>query len=216
MVNVDSSDPNPMETVKRHHEEMKQLIAQKKYKFVRTFIDQTGTKQYVYRFTLADGSHINTGGSVPFEDVSSWNDLQQKQASKQQQRQDAIDRAIAAGRFRLIDCKLMRIHHCRDVESNQKIMVQCIDLSDGKQMALIKPENREKLPAELKAESKVASTGLARTSSWQDHLQAIREGKRELLDMTSSPLSVYEVTLDDGTKTTYRFGGYLTKKPEKK
>ena len=34
---VDPDDPKAVETAKRHHEEMKQLLAQKKYDFIKTY-----------------------------------------------------------------------------------------------------------------------------------------------------------------------------------
>ena len=53
---VDPDDPKAVETAKRHHEEMKQLLAQKKYDFIKTS-ELMGRKEYVYKFTFADGSH---------------------------------------------------------------------------------------------------------------------------------------------------------------
>ena len=42
---------NDPEVTKRHEEEMKQLVAEKKYKFLSTFQDANGATQYVYSFT---------------------------------------------------------------------------------------------------------------------------------------------------------------------
>jgi hypothetical protein len=41
------------------------------------------------------------------------------------------------------------------------------------------------------------------TTSWNDHLRMIREGKRKLLHATVQSVYVYEVTLDDGAKVNY-------------
>src|SRR3989304_1947052 len=44
---VSSTDPSAVETAKRHSEEENKLIAEKKYKFVRTY-ELFGEKRYVY------------------------------------------------------------------------------------------------------------------------------------------------------------------------
>ena len=54
---IDSDDPNALETAKRHHEEMKQLIAEKKYEFVTTFQSPDGPTQYVYSSNWSMAQH---------------------------------------------------------------------------------------------------------------------------------------------------------------
>ena len=44
-------------------------------------------------------------------------------------------------------------------------------------------------------------------TAWQDHLTAIRTGDRELLDVGIVRNYKYEVTLADGSKTTFSYGG---------
>ena len=132
---VDPDDPKSVETAKRHHEEMKQLLAQKKYDFTKTS-EFMGRKEYVYKFTFADGSHTNMNFSMPLDNVVSWEDYQQKQEQKEKQRQEQINKALAAGRFRLIDSDVMLIHICREVATNQKYRIQRIALPDRKEKAL--------------------------------------------------------------------------------
>ena len=85
-------DPKALETAKRHHEEMKQLLAQKKYDFIKTY-EFIGRRGYVYEFTFADGSHANMNFSMPLDNVVSWEDYQQKQEQKEKQRQEQINKA---------------------------------------------------------------------------------------------------------------------------
>ncbi len=86
----DYGDPKAVETVKRHHEEMKQLLAQKKYDFIKTY-EIMGQKQYLYKFTYADGSHAGMPFSMPLDNVVSWEDYQKKEEQKQNQRQEQIN-----------------------------------------------------------------------------------------------------------------------------
>ena len=204
---VKSDDPKAIEIAKRHHEEMKQLIAEKKYAFVSTF-DADGQKQYVYSFTYADGKKSGMNFSMPLDNVASWDDYLQKQAATRRKiEQEQIYKAIAAGRFQLIDKGEYLIHICRDVESNQKYKVQRIGLTEGKEIALYRPFDTE-------AESK--ATAMPR-SSWEDHLQAIRDGRQQLLGKETIPHYKYEIVLEDGSKTIFSYGGgEPLKKPEAK
>jgi len=199
---VNSDDPKALETVKRHHEEMKQLVAQKKYDFIKTFefMDQ---KEYVYKFTFADGSHDNTNFSMPLDNVVSWEDYQQKQEQKQKQRQEQINKALAAGRFRLIDTDVILAHICREVATKQEYRIQRIPLPDPKDKALHR-EIALYRPFDVGAWEK--TTTMPQTS-WQDHLDAVRDGKWELLSEETIPSYKYEVVLDDGSKTVFNYGG---------
>ena len=52
--------PGSAEKAQRHHDVMKQLIAEKKYKFVTTMENPSSSQtEYVYRFTLPDGENLN-------------------------------------------------------------------------------------------------------------------------------------------------------------
>ena len=152
---VDASDPKAIETAKRHHEEMKQLIAQKKYDLVKT-LEFMGQKQYVYKFTFADGSHDNMNFSMPLDNVVSWEDYWKKEEQKQSQRQEQINKALAAGRFRLVDTDVTLIHICREVASNKKYRVQRIPLPDLKEKTLHR-EIASYRPFDLGAEQKATT-----------------------------------------------------------
>ncbi len=54
-------------------------------------------------------------------------------------------------------------------------------------------------------------------TSWQDHLDAVRDGKWELLSEETIPSYKYEVVFDDGSKTIFSYGGGKPlEKPEAK
>jgi len=182
--------------------EIHKLITEKKYKFIKDFEGPNGEKQYVYRFNFSDGGSTATNFLMSLDNVSSWDDYQRKAAEQRQQRHEKIDQAIAAGRFRLINLEVMQIHLCRDVASGQKFKVQRIPLGGGKETAF------------LRADYSAIPQGLKQTS-WQEHLQAIREGKRELLALETTNNYTYEMISDDGTKVIFNYGGKEPlKKPE--
>ncbi len=206
-------DPKALETARRHHEEMKQLLAQKKYDFIKTY-EFMGRKEYVYKFTFADGSDANKNFSMPLDSVVSWEDLQQKQEQKQKQRQEQINKALAAGRFRLIDTDVMLLHICREVATKQKYRIQRIALPDPKEKALYR-EIALYRPFDVGAEEEKTTT--MPQTSWQDHLDAVRDGKWELLSEETIPSYQHEVVLDDGSKTIFNCGGGKPlEKPEAK
>ncbi len=198
----DLDDPKAVETVKRRHEEMKQLLAQKKYDFIKTY-EIMGRKEHVYKFTFADGSHANMNFSMPLDNVVSWQDYQKKEEQKQNQRQEQINKALAAGRFRLIDTDVTLLHICREVATNQKYRIQRIPLPDPKEKSLHR-ETALYRPFDFGAEEK--TTTMPETS-WQEHLDAVRDGKWELLSEETMPTYQYEVVLDDGSKTLFQYGG---------
>ncbi len=209
---VGADDPKAVEMVKRHHVEMKQLLAQKKYDFIKTY-EIMGQKQYLYKFTFADGSHAGMPFSMPLDNVVSWEDYQKKEEQKQNQRQEQINKALAAGRFRLIDTDVILAHICREVATKQEYRIQRIPLPDPKDKALHR-EIALYRPFDVGAWEK--TTTMPQTS-WQDHLDAVRDGKWELLSEETIPSYQYEVVLDDGSKTIFNYGGGKPlEKPEAK
>ena len=188
------SPPGTAEKAKRHHEEMKQLIARKKYELVRT-LEKGGRKRYEYRFTFADGEHDTQTFSLPLKNVASWEDYWQKKEDREKQRQDKINRAISSGKFRLLDVEAISIHICRDADSDRKLRVQRLVGPDGKDEALVYPEVADVTKHENPWEK------------WPDHLQAVRQGKRVLLDLEILKSYTYEITLDDGSTTIFNYGG---------
>jgi hypothetical protein len=89
------------------------------------------------------------------------------------------------------------MHICADTGSGVKFRVQRISLRDGKQIAIYHPYD------DTTGEEPMTQP----QSDWQEHLQAIREGKLELLGTETAPNYKYEVNLEDGTKRVFQYGG---------
>ena len=174
--------------------EMDKLIKDKKFEFVKTFESRSGEKQYVYRFTYPDGRRVNRNFSVPLDGVSSWADYQKKEQLQREQRNERISQALTSGRFRLLNLEVMQIHICRDAASGTEFKVQRIQRADGSEIAFPRADYGP-IPAAVKE------------TSWQEHLQAIRDGKRELLKLETTNSYTYEMTADDGTKEVFQYGG---------
>jgi hypothetical protein len=66
--------------------------------FVKT-VEISGRREYVYRFTFADGSHDNMNFSMPLDHIVSWDDYQQKRVQEEQQREEQIKDSIGAEHF---------------------------------------------------------------------------------------------------------------------
>lgn len=183
-----------LQQAKRAQEEIKALIKSKKYECVKTFETPGAETQYVYIFTLSDGQKHAQNFGYPLEKVASWEDYLQKVQKQRQERQERITAAIANGRFRLLDIDLIKQHICRDAETAQMLSVMEHRLPDGEHVAKVDSYPLEK------------SQGGYQTS-WQDHLNAIKEGKRELVKVMVTNRYVYEITLDDGSKAIFSYGG---------
>jgi hypothetical protein len=200
MITCDASEVNKaVETAKRHHAEMKKLIAQKKgYRLLKVYGEEkTGGALYKYRFTFADGSQEIEEFSIPLKNVTSWDDFLQKRQAEADQRNEKIYNAIVAGKYRLRHTETRYSFVCQDAESTEKYRVMFMPGPKGKHQAAI-------LPFEPKADEQV--TAPLRTTSWQDHLQAVRAGKRKVLQQEIKKTYYYELLLDDGSKTMFPYG----------
>jgi len=173
-----------VETAKRHHEEDNKLIAEKKYKFVKTF-EYLSETNYVYTFTYADGSHTTTTVQLPLENMTSWDDYEQKL----KEQAEKIEKAVLAGNFRLIDVNTIDCWICRDVDSNERLNVR---------HALLPGYNYAHATLEAANDPKQIQE-----MTWQQHLKAIREGKREILGTKNETVYTYEAALEDGSKATF-------------
>ena len=111
------------------------------------------------------------------------------------QRGKDIDKAIARGKGRLINVIVTEIHVCRDVESNQKLDVRRVASQCPEEGA---DDFAEVYPGGMR-EYERTGDHLFRTTSWRDHLKAIRDGKRELLDVRLAKQGVYEALREDGS-----------------
>jgi hypothetical protein len=182
-----------IEAAKKQREEMKILIAEKKYEFVKESKYPSGETSYTYKFKLDDGKEFQDDFWVRLETVTSWDEYLQKEKETRIQCQNEIGKAIKAGRFRLIDLFTYQIQLCRDVKTGHKISVLRIDCDDGRVIAFLTYSDNGELVKE--------------EESWHDHLKALRDGKRELLGLDDLGKEYkYEVILDDGSKVIYGFG----------
>jgi hypothetical protein len=196
MITCDASEvEKAVEAAKRHHAEMKELIAQKKgYKLLKVYVEEKeGGKLYKYMFTFSDGSQKLKEFTISLENVASWDDFLQKRQAEEDQRNEKIYRAIVAGRYRLKHTETRYSFVCRDAGSDQKYRVRFMPLPKGKQFALIGP---------LEADAEQPTTTPAKTT-WQEHLQAVRRGEREVLSQETTKTHYYEVVLEDGSKTFF-------------
>ncbi len=89
----------------------------------------------------------------------------------------------------------MLIHICREFATNQKYRIQRIALPDREEKALYRQIALD-LPFDVGAEEK--TTTMPQTS-WQDHLDAVRDGKWERSSEETIPSYQYEVVLDGGS-----------------
>lgn len=175
-------------------EELDKLLKEKKYEFVKTFDSQNGEKRYAYQFIYPDGRRVSRNFSMPLDEVSSWDDYVKKQKLQREQRNERISQALTSGRFRLLDLEVMQMHICRDAESGSTFKVQRIQLPDHSEIASPRADFGKIPPSVQK-------------TSWKEHLQAIRDGKRKLLKLETVNRYTYEMTADDGTKDIFRYGG---------
>lgn len=197
---VNANDPEAIQAAQRHNVEMKELIAQKKYKFLRSFEDEsTGGTEFVYQFASADGTFQAMNFSMRLENVSSWDDYQQKKKEQTRLYREQVNKAIAAGKYRLVDQDVYLVHICMDRATKQKLRVQRVQVPKNDDVAIYRPYNS--------AEEDKAIT--IPRSSWQEHLQAIRDEKLDLLDVDLTPHYKYEMTFEDGSKRFFHYGGGL-------
>jgi len=206
-----AEDPVFADEKARHQfEEMKKLVDRGKYKLINSYlspctslISPSGvTKKYIYKFTLANGEEFNWTFICPLEQVASWDEYCEKKAERLakikerfRQRSKGIKEAIVAGRVRLIETIDVEVHICKDLSSGKKLRVQRVVLRNGQEVAAVSP-----YPI-------VASVGTrSHSTSWQEHLTAIDNGTRELIERRMSKLYRYEATLADGSTATYSGG----------
>ena len=195
---VNPEDPQAIETAQRHHKEMKELIAEKKYTFLKTIEKEIdGSTQYVYSFTFSDRKQSAVNFAMRLDDVASWDDYQRKIQEERNRYHEQVNKAIAAGKYRLINQDVIFMHICVDRATQEKTRVQRIPLPDGKEIALYRSYDL--------VDQEQGTT--QPQSSWQEHLQAIRAGDLELVDAETMFNYTYEVLCDDGTKRIFSYGG---------
>jgi hypothetical protein len=184
----------------QQEKELDSLIAQKKYKLLATAETPQGTER-LYRFTFSDGSTKDWPLYLPLDELKSLQDYSEKHDAYEARRQGAIRKALLAGRYRLVNVVPFTVHRCLEVASGKTIRVVKIDLPDG---------TTEAIAEEIKApppHSTKEYTFTEYRSTWQEHLDAIKAGRRKLLDAEVTKNYWYEMTLDDGSKTLMSVGG---------
>lgn len=197
---VKSGDPEAVIAAQQRNAEMKELIARKKYTLLSSFENEfTGETEYVYKFASADGTSHAMNFSMRLDDVSSWDDYQQKKKEQTRHYREQVNKAIEAGRYRLIDQDVYLLHICMDRETKKKLRVQRLRSPNGEDDALYRPYDS--------AEENKAVT--MPRSSWQEHLRAVRDGKLDLLDVELTPNYKYEMIFEDGSKRFFHYAGGL-------
>jgi Fe-S oxidoreductase len=156
----EDAPPGAVEKAKENLEEIKQLIARKKYEFVTTFEGASGTLQYIYRFTLADGEKHAMNFSMPLEDVASWEDYRQKCRERAKLPEGALEKAARENLEeikQLIAQKKYEFGGTFEGASGQLQYWYRFTLSDGKKHGMN------------------FSMPLDDVASWEDYLQKARE-----------------------------------------
>ncbi|MCC7407905.1 MAG: hypothetical protein IT442_07525 [Phycisphaeraceae bacterium] len=162
---------------------MDQAIDQGHFKLEKTVNGPVGGTAYVYRVTLPDGSTKVIGSGTYYDPAERGTMLERTlQFTKR------VHEAFSAGRFRLINAEPIVTHVCRDLQSGKEWSVQRFEDAQHQQFAMFYP-----MPLD-------GRTVAGWRTSWQEHLDAIASGRRELLDCQTIPLLyIYEVVLDDDT-----------------
>lgn len=93
-----------------------------------------------------------------------------------------------------MNLEVMQVHLCRDTLSDKKFKVQRIRHRDGSEIAFPRSDYGA-VPPSLEE------------TSWQEHQQAIRDGRRALLELETVNSYTYEMTSNDGTKVVFQYGG---------
>ena len=138
---------------------------------------------------------------LPLEGCKSLNDYNQKYAEYEARRQEAIQKTLAKGHYRLVNIELRADYECVDVATGKTLFVSQVKRPDGVPMAMAHvAEPGVRLPGGGMAGDAVRDN-LAR------HLEAIKAGRRKLVDAMVTKLYFYEMTLDDGSKTIFVSGG---------
>ncbi|MCE5302133.1 MAG: hypothetical protein LLF97_03370 [Planctomycetaceae bacterium] len=194
----DAEDPAAEE--KWTDKEIRQLVAQKKYKFVRTIHHPQGNESNVYYFYLSNGDRLKWKMPPPrLEEVASLDEYDRKAKQCSQQRAKEIEKAIANGKGRLINILVTEIQQCRDPATGQtfdvrRVVPQCPE-EGARDFAYVYPGGMKSFER--------PGNHVYTTTSWQDHLNAIRSGKRELLGVRLQKLGVYETTRDEGSQLIF-------------
>ena len=174
-------------------EEIAQAISQGKYKFVREVTNSPGGEPstYIYSIELPSGA-LKKSFAVPPEKFESWNQFEALEDEARREHYLMCYEAIEAGRYRLVNVETHVAHICREVETGEDIICRRINTtSDGIEPKAIITLYQEVVEV-IEGRVKMVET------TWQDHLDAIANGSRELIRPDISNTYSYELTLSDG------------------
>ena len=180
------------ERARKQQEEIRQAIANGAYKFVKTF-SLRGDTNYVYKFALSEGE-VNMNFACRLEEVDSWEAYERKAKLQQERRLEQSREAISEGRYRLLNAEAILVHVCVDLASAWKLEVLHVRRLDGREIAVAYPYPMSK-----------ART--AHETTWDEHLRTIAAGERVLINLRTVPQYTYELTLADGSTTTWGYAG---------
>jgi hypothetical protein len=194
-ISTGSNDPQfTEEKAREQFESMKNAISAGKYEFVKTYQLPGGETTYIYLLTFADGTKGTAAFAMPLEGVKSWEDYQAKAKENRDRRFEQIRQAVAKGSFRLINVEPIVVHVCRDPNSGAEYHVLQSVHPDGAKFAMV-------------FSGPIVNAKQSQETTWDEHLQAIANGSRTLVDLIITNNYFYEVTLADGSTTIYSFGG---------
>jgi hypothetical protein len=197
MVTISHSQPFNVATeaeAQRRVKEWSDAIRAKVYQFVREYEDRDGEQQYEYAIKLANGQEEKLSGTVRLEEVSSWDEWNQRQQVIQEHRCVEFLEAVKAGSARIAADDVIIVHVCMDEELGKRIEVFRKLLPDGTLSASI-------------WDSPLGSSQVCRKTSWEEHLGALSKGKRKLMEVRATAVFTYEYPGADGTMKRYSMAG---------
>ncbi len=178
-------------------DEIGQAILDGKYKLMQEHDLPNSPTLYGYYIELPNDS-TGTAFVVPLEKFESWEQFRALEDEVRRKHSQMCDEAIDAGRYRLVDADVFLSHVCREAETGEEIVCQRVlsTIKDIEPKAII-----TSWPRNMDVEREMIET------TWQDHLDAIVDGSRELINTALINSYVYELILSDGRVVRWSTGG---------
>ncbi len=178
-------------------DEIGQAILDGKYKLMHEHDLADSPTVFGYYIELPNDS-AGTTFVVPLEKFESWEQFRALEDEVRRKHSQMCDEAIEAGRYRLVDADVLLSHVCREAETGKEIVCQRVlsPIKDIEPMATI-----TSWPRNMDVEREIIQT------TWQDHLDAIVDGSRELIKADLINIYVYELILSDGRVVRWSIGG---------
>lgn len=163
----------------------------KKYRLVREEDTPDGRHRYYYMLTLADGTEVPASGTVRLEETNGWDEWQKKQHELAVQESQQFQQAIGEGKARIVADDLYVKYVCKDAASGRTVEVMKFAGADGKAVAMISEPGAD----------------MSQHTSWQEHLDALSEGRRVLVQVVATPGFTYEYQNAEGKTVRHSCGG---------